>query len=71
MAICDQEGRPIAIETTSANSHEVTLVAQALEAIFAEQFLDILIGDLAYDSDPLDDKMGEKGMTFVAPHKSN
>ena len=71
MAICDREGRPIAVEITSANPHEVTLVEQTLEAIFTEQLPDILIRDRAYDSDPLDSKMEEKGITFVAPHKSN
>ena len=30
-----------------------------------------LIGDRAYDSDPLDEKLAERGISLIAPHKSN
>lgn len=30
-----------------------------------------LIGDRAYDSDPLDEKLAEQGILLIAPHKSN
>jgi transposase len=30
-----------------------------------------LIGDRAYDSDPLDDQLREDGIEMVAPHRSN
>ncbi len=30
-----------------------------------------LIGDKAYDSDPLDGRLAEKGVELIAPHKSN
>ena len=30
-----------------------------------------LIGDRAYDSDPLDEKLRQRGVEMIAPHKSN
>jgi transposase len=30
-----------------------------------------LIGDKAYDSDPLDEELREQGIEMIAPHKSN
>ena len=30
-----------------------------------------LIGDRAYDSDPLDEKLAERGIQLIAPHKRN
>lgn len=30
-----------------------------------------LIGDRAYDSDPLDEALAKEGVNLVAPHKSN
>jgi len=30
-----------------------------------------LIGDRAYDSDPLDEKLAQRGILLIAPHKSN
>ncbi|WP_162426437.1 hypothetical protein [Pontibacter pudoricolor] len=30
-----------------------------------------LIGDRAYDSDPLDEKLREKGVELIAPHRKN
>lgn len=30
-----------------------------------------LIGDRAYDSDPLDEKLAEQGIELIAPHKRN
>jgi transposase len=71
MAICDREGRPLSVEVTSASPHEVTLVEQTLEARFTEENPEILIGDGAYDSDPLDEQLEGEGITLVAPHRAN
>lgn len=72
MVIGDQEGRPISIEITSATPHEVTLVEQTLDAAFINQEPERLIGDGAYDSDPLDERLEqERGIEVIAPHKNN
>jgi len=46
-----------------------------VEATLASRFVleapQRLIGDKAYDSDPLDEKLRAKGIESIAPHKSN
>jgi transposase len=56
----------------SASPHEVTLVEGALEGRFTKKLPRRLIGDKAYDSDGLDEKLLRKwGIEMIAPHKSN
>jgi hypothetical protein len=56
----------------SASPHETRLVEATLDNHFAPQLPPKLLGDLAYDSDPLDEKLKEKyGVDRIAPHKSN
>ena len=55
MAICDGHGLPLAVHLASASPGEVTLVAETLDARFLPDYPDRLIGDKAYDSDPLDE----------------
>jgi transposase len=71
MAVADSTGLPIAISIGSASPHEVTLVETTLEARFTEERPERLIGDKAYDSDPLDEKLKDQGIQMIAPHKSN
>ncbi len=71
MAIADASGLPLALCTASASPHEVTLVEQVLATRFIEALPVRLIGDKAYDSDPLDAEMKAKGIEMIAPHKSN
>ncbi len=72
MGITDAFGLPIAIDTTSASPHEVTLVDKTLDACFLENVPDKLIGDRAYDSDKLDKRLArERGVEVIAPHKNN
>ena len=69
MVICDRQGYPLSVAVTSASPHEVTLVNQTLDAGFTEESPEFLIGDGAYDSDPLDEQLKEGGITLVAPHR--
>jgi transposase len=72
MAIADSHGIPIAIHTTSATPHEITLVEDTLEQSLLADAPERLIGDGAYDSDPLDQKLvKERGVKLIAPHKKN
>ena len=54
MAVADGAGLPLAVHATSASPHEVTLVLDTLKERFLRQRPVRLIGDRAYDSDPLD-----------------
>jgi len=49
----------------------VTLVEDTLEKRFIEEKPERLIGDKAYDSDPLDERLLQQGVEMIAPHKSN
>jgi transposase len=72
MAIADTHGLPIAVCIASAAPHEVTLVEQTIKAKFVADTPQRLIGDKAYDSDPLDEQLREvRGIELIAPHKQN
>ena len=72
MAIADRNGLPIATFVGSASPHEVTLVGGTIERRFVDEIPEVLVGDMAYDSDKLDIEIDEKyGTKIVAPHKRN
>ncbi len=71
MAVADGSGFPLAIYTSSASPHEVKLVRETLAEVFTDQLPERLIGDKAYDSDPLDTELAEQGIEMIAPHKRN
>ncbi len=47
------------------------LVEETLDKRFTEEKPERLIGDRAYDSDPLDARLCQQGIELIAPHKSN
>jgi transposase len=72
MAVTDRHGVPIAVHVASASPHETKLVEETLDNSFAPERPAKLLGDLAYDSDPLDEKLREQyGIDLIAPHKRN
>jgi transposase len=72
MAIADGHGLPIAVYVASASPHETKLVEPTLQSCCAPQLPKKLIGDLAYDSDPLDEELRRNhGVELIAPHKKN
>jgi len=54
MAIVDRHGLPLSVSTHAANHHEVRLVQLCFDFYMIEAKPDNLIGDRAYDSDPLE-----------------
>ena len=71
MAIVDRHGLPLSVSTHAANHHEVTLVQLSFEFYMIEAKPENLIGDKAYDSDPLDESLKGQGVEMIAPHRSN
>ena len=71
MAVADRSGLPLAVYAASASPHEVTLVQATLAQVLTAEGPERLIGDKAYDSDPLDAELKEQGIEMIAPHKSN
>jgi transposase len=71
MAMADRFGFPVSVYTASASPHEVTLVQATLAEVFTAEEPERVIGDKAYDSDPLDQELREQGVELIAPHKAN
>ncbi len=72
MAVTDRSGLPVAACIASASPAEVTLVDETLDSGFLDVEPELLIGDKAYDSDPLDRHLLEtRGITLIAPNRRN
>lgn len=71
MAVADRHGLPLAVDVASASPAEVKLVISTLEARFLPELPQRLIGDKAYDSDPLAAELAEGDIELIAPHRSN
>lgn len=71
MAVSDRAGLPVALVVASASPHEVTLVERTLDARLVDALPTTLIGDRAYDSDPLDERLRDLGVEMVSPHRKN
>lgn len=69
MAIADRSGLPVAAGIASASPHETTLVEETIDNSFLKHAPDRLIGDRAYDSNVLDERLlRERGIELIAPH---
>ncbi len=72
MAVADRSGLPLAIHMASASPHEVTLAEATIDRCFTKFAPNRLIGDKAYDSDPLDKRLLElRGIELIAPNRTN
>lgn len=57
--------------TTLSSPHEVSLVQATLDEIVTVGQPRRIIGDRAYDSDPLDNALAAQGIEMIAPHRRN
>jgi len=71
MLIADRSGLPVAAYIDEASPHEVTLVGKTLASRFVTALPQRLIGDRAYDSDPLDAEMAALGVEMISPHRKS
>src|SRR5262249_15965570 len=55
----------------AGNHHEVRLVQLCFDFYMIEAKPENLIGDRAYDSDPLDEELRRDGIEMIAPHRAN
>jgi transposase len=51
--------------------HEVKLVEATLDAMFVDEDPERMIGDKAYDSDKLDEKLAGRGIELISPNREN
>jgi transposase len=68
MAVADRHGLPIAVGIASGERHEAKLVVETLRQRFLKKLPKRLIGDRAYDSDPLDAELKKLRVEMIAPH---
>ena len=72
MAIAAGNSVPLAVTIDSASPHESKLVDETLSGSFLDELAARLIGDKAYDSDPLDRHLDEEyGIEMIAPNRQN
>ena len=72
MAIVNRRSLPLAVHVASASPGEVRLVDATLEDRFIADYPPRLIGDRAYDSDPLDIHLMQVfAIELIAPHRDN
>ena len=71
MAIVTKKSRPLAVKVFSATPFESTLVEPTIKQRFTKAKITRLVGDRAYDSDALDEKLKRRGIELIAPHKRN
>jgi transposase len=70
MAIAAANSLPLAVSVQTASPHESQLVEEVLASSFLDELPARLIGDRAYDSDPLDRKLkAEYDIELIAPHR--
>lgn len=72
MAIVNRRSLPLAVHVARASPHEVRLVGATLDDRFIAHYPPRLIGDRAYDSDPLDEELLTTfGIELIAPHRTD
>jgi transposase len=72
MAIAAVTSLPLAVTVDSASPHETKLVEETLAGSFLDELPARLIGDRAYDSDPLDRRLKrDYGIELIAPNREN
>lgn len=67
--LADRAGLSLAVCAASASPHETRLVAPTLDSRFLDELPQRLIGDRAYDSDPLDAALAHLGIEMIALHR--
>jgi transposase len=72
MAVATAASVPLAVTVDSASPHESKLVDETLAGSFLDELPERLIGDKAFDSDPLDRHLAEDyGIEMIAPNREN
>ena len=71
MILVDAKGLPVAVSTCSASPHESGLIQELFGFMLTEEAPARVIGDKAYDSDPLDAALAAKGIEMIAPNRCN
>ncbi len=72
MAIANNRSLPISLGIEGASRHESQLAERAIRSCYTANLPQRVVGDKAYDSDPLDERLRcRDGVELIAPHKCN
>jgi transposase len=79
MVLVDGRGTPLGVHLDSASPAEVKLAEITLKTVKVGHLgpgrprsrPERVIADKAYDSDPLRERLGDRGIELIAPHRSN
>lgn len=69
--VVDSKGLPLGASVASADRGETSMVQGTLDLFDEGSQPERLVGDKAYDSDPLDELLAEMGIEMIAPHRRN
>jgi transposase len=68
MALADSNGLPLAIAIAEGSKHDISLTDRTLDAAFLDDFPPKLIGDKAWDSGKLKERLlKERNIELIAP----
>lgn len=72
MVVASGEGIPLGVYVASATPHEIKLIEPTLDkTALLKNHEGYLVADRAYDSDPLRDRLAQRGLELICPHKIN
>jgi transposase len=73
MVLVERQGLPLGITIASASPADITLVDQTLATRVTphRRHAQHLLGDKAYDSDPLRERLATRGIVFTSPYRDN
>ncbi len=69
--IVDKQGIPVSVSQAVASAGETGTVQQTFGFLDEEVKPERLVGDKAYDSDPLDEVLAELGIEMISPQRKN
>lgn len=69
MLLVDATGLPLAVQIDSASPAEVTLIEPLIDGAVTEYVPPCLIYDKAADSDPLRERLEERNIELICPHR--
>jgi transposase len=65
------DGLPVAASIAAANVSENRLLESLLDSEGNATLPEVILADGAYDDDPLRDRLAERGIFLLAPHREN
>ena len=71
LVVVDGQGVPLGKHLASASPHESTLIEATLDHSFAPHRVQRLIYDRAADSEALRQRLADRGIDLIAPHRRN